>query len=60
MEKQREFRRDYTSLNKKEKFMCGDIATIIERRTAEVKFQVNGTPYFLPTRDFIVVTKPIN
>jgi hypothetical protein len=59
MEKKREFRRDYTSLNKNEKFICGDIATVIEKRTSEVQFKVNGTPYLLPVRDFIVVTKPI-
>ena len=60
MEKKREFRHDFISTNKNEKFICGDIATIVEKKTSNIKFKVNGTPYLLPYRDFIIVTKPLN
>lgn len=60
MLERREFRRTYLSTNRRDRFMQGDIATIIEKRKSEVKFKVSGTQYLLPIRDFIIVTKPIN
>ncbi len=60
MEKKREFRRTYLSTNRRDRFIQGDIATIIEKRTSEIEFKVNGAAYLLPIRDFIVVTKPVN
>ncbi len=59
MEKKREFRHDFISTNKNEKFICGDIATIVEKKRTDIKFEVKGTPYLLPYRDFIVVTKSL-
>jgi len=60
MEKKREFRRDYLSLNKKDKFLQGDIATNLQKESANIKFSIKDVTYILPYRDFIIVTKPLN
>ncbi len=57
MEKKRVFRQDYISLNKKYKFNCGEIATILEEDKPNVKIKVDEKLYLLPYRDFIVTTK---
>lgn len=57
MEKKREFRHDYISINKKDNFNRGDIATILEETKPNIKIKVNEKPYILPYRDFIIVTK---
>ncbi|MCW8850263.1 MAG: hypothetical protein OQJ81_09835 [Melioribacteraceae bacterium] len=59
MEKRREFRHDYISSVRKQKFIGGDVATILEKGESNIKIEVKGTPYLLPYRDFIIVTKPI-
>ena len=60
MEKKREFRHDYLSLNKQDRFLQGDIATNLEKDEVNIKFNIKGITYLLPYRDFIVVTKPVN
>jgi hypothetical protein len=60
MEERREFRRNYVSSIKKQKFIGGDVATILEKGEENIKIQVKGIPYLLPYRDFIIVTKPVS
>ena len=60
MEKGREFRRDYLSTNKKDRFIQGDIATNLQKESVNIKFNIKGVSYILPYRDFIIVTKPLN
>jgi hypothetical protein len=59
MEKKRVFRQDYIPLNKGYKFNNGDVATILEEDKPNVKIKVDEKPYFLPYRDFIVITKQL-
>jgi hypothetical protein len=59
MEERREFRHDYISSIKKQKFIGGDVATILEKGEFNIKIKVKGIPYSLPYRDFIIVTKPV-
>lgn len=60
MKNEREFRRDYLSANKKDRFIKGDIATNLKSDELNIKFNIKGITYHLPYRDFIIVTKPIN
>ena len=55
----REFRHDYISSIRKQKFIGGDVATILEKGKSDIKIEVKGLPYLLPYRDFIIVTKAI-
>ena len=59
MEERREFRRNYISSIRKQKFIGGDVATILEKTESNIKIEVKGLPYLLPYRDFIIVTKPV-
>lgn len=60
METKREFRHAYTSMDKRDRFIQGDIATNLEKDAQNIKFNIKGINYLLPYRDFIVVTKPVN
>jgi len=59
MVKKRVFKQNYTSLNEEYKFTNGAVATIIKEGKENVKIKVDEKSYFLPYRDFIILTKKI-
>ncbi len=59
MVKKRVFKQNYTSLNEEYKFTNGAVATILKEGKENVKIKVDEKSYFLPYRDFIILTKKI-
>ena len=57
METQREFRDDYSPVDKSFKFTRGEKAIVLEIRKPDIEISVRDKSYTLPYRDFIILTK---